>query len=210
MPQTLDRLLRHPALWRGTRHPVLPAGLPSGFAELDALLPGGGWPRDALTRIRLPEPAAGMGLLLPLLARLTRAGDTVALVAPPALPHAPGWVQAGVDLEYLLVVEASRAQRAWTLEQLLRSGTCAAVLGWIEQLGLTAERRLQLAAEAGGASGFLLHTGRQQKHSMAALSLVLEYRPKQLEICLLHGKGLRGGEAVRLPRFRAEDSADPP
>lgn len=199
MPKALDTLLAHPGLWRGARHPALPAGFPTGFAELDAALPGGGWPRGALTRIRVPEPTAGMGLLLPLLARLTQVGETVALVAPPVVPHAPGWVQAGIALPHLLIVEAAERQRAWSLEQLLRSGSCRAVIGWCDVMSTPAERRLQLAAESGDASGFLIHT-RYVRRSMAALGLVLRYGFDDWAIEIRQGKGVAYGQTLRLPR----------
>ena len=49
----LEQLLQqHPDIWRG---PGLcapaPPGVPSGFSELDAELPGGGWPEGALSEI---------------------------------------------------------------------------------------------------------------------------------------------------------------
>src|SRR2546430_4815664 len=46
----LARLLEHPAIWRG-RSAAHPQGLPSGFAALDAYLPGHGWPRTGLIEI---------------------------------------------------------------------------------------------------------------------------------------------------------------
>ena len=42
------------------------------------------------------------------------------------------------------------------MEEALRSGAVAAVLGEIQEADLTARRRLQLAAEAGGAAALLL------------------------------------------------------
>src|ERR1700712_3785631 len=48
----LAEVLRHPGVWRRSA-PMAPSGdvLPTGNAELDAQLPGGGWPRGALTEI---------------------------------------------------------------------------------------------------------------------------------------------------------------
>ena len=46
----LEALLRHPSLWRG-RGAAVADGLPTGFAALDAVLPGGGWPRQGLVEI---------------------------------------------------------------------------------------------------------------------------------------------------------------
>ena len=67
-----------------------PSALPTGFAEFDALLPGGGWPVGAITEL-MPE-AQGIGelsLLLPALAQLTRAGRYLLWIAPPCLPYPP-------------------------------------------------------------------------------------------------------------------------
>ena len=56
-----DPATLHPALWRA--HQLGRAGaagaLASGFAALDAVLPGGGWPAGALTELLLPQPGVG-------------------------------------------------------------------------------------------------------------------------------------------------------
>jgi len=49
---SLEAVLRDPRLWRcGRALPIEAETIPSGFAEIDALLPGAGWPRGALTEI---------------------------------------------------------------------------------------------------------------------------------------------------------------
>ena len=79
---SLDAMLSARTVWRAGRTPVLEAdGEPTGHAGLDALLPQGGWPRAALTELLLPADGIGeLALLLPTLARLTQAGDVVAVV----------------------------------------------------------------------------------------------------------------------------------
>jgi hypothetical protein len=148
LPVALAEVLARGDVWCGdTLAGLSEAGIPSGHAELDAELPGGGWPRGNLTEILVDHSGLGeMSLLLPALARLSAAGGWLALVAPPWLPHAPAWAAAGVAPERLVVVRAGR-QAAWCLEQLLASGGFAAVLAW-PQAGLDARtlRRLQLAA----------------------------------------------------------------
>ena len=74
----------HPALWLG--HQLGRArgdGVASGFAELDAQLPGGGWPRRALTELLLPQPGIGE---LRLLAPVLQAVSMPVVTAPPAPP----------------------------------------------------------------------------------------------------------------------------
>ena len=76
----------HPALWLGHqlgRH--VDAAVPSGFAVLDAQLPGGGWPRRVLTELLLPHPGVGeIRLLCRCLAATQQAGRLVMLFDPPA------------------------------------------------------------------------------------------------------------------------------
>ena len=71
--------------------------------ELDAELPGGGWPATALIEI-LPQHE-GIGELRILghtLARLSNEGRSLAWIAPPHLPYAPALQAAGIDLARLL------------------------------------------------------------------------------------------------------------
>ncbi len=159
-------LLAHPALWRARDHAS--AGrikgadsLPTGYADLDARLPGGGWPRRGLVEILTDRQGIGeLSLLLPALAALCRAegeaGGWLAWIAPPYAPYAPALAARGIDLRRVLVVRASNPE--WAIEQSLASGACSAVLGWTDgglarslARGLDQRlRRLQLAAEHDG------------------------------------------------------------
>ena len=162
---TLDSLLAAQTLWHAGRHPATAReGEPTGHPALDALLPQRGWPRRALTELLLPADGVGeLALLMPTLARLSRDGGTLALVAPPYLPYAPAWQAAGIDLGVLQVIEASTRDALWAFEQCLRSGACAAVIGWSRQADAQALRRLQVAADSGDCLGFVL---RERRHAM--------------------------------------------
>jgi hypothetical protein len=170
----LDALLSSQSVWRAGRARQLPAGgEPTGHAALDALLPQGGWPRRALTELLLPADGVGeLSLLLPALARLAAAGGVVAVVAPPYVPYAPAWRAAGMDLSMLEIVEAAPRDALWAFEQCLRSGACAAVLGWPRDAGPQALRRLQVAADHGDCLGFALRDRRHAANpSPAALRI---------------------------------------
>lgn len=170
----LETLLAAQSLWRAGRTATIAAeGESTGHASLDALLPQGGWPCRALTELLLPVDGVGeLQLLFPTLARMTQAGGTVVLVAPPYIPYAPAWQAAGIDLTRLEIVEAQPRDALWAFEQCLRSGACAAVLGWPRQADAQSLRRLQVAADSGDCLGFAF---RDRKHlanpSPAALRL---------------------------------------
>lgn len=172
----IDALLAAQTLWHAGRSPAIGAeGEPSGHAALDALLPQRGWPRRALTELLLPADGVGeLALLLPTLARMTQAGGTVAVIAPPYVPYAPAWQAAGVSLDMLEIIDATPRDALWAFEQCLRSGACAAVVGWPVQADAPSLRRLQVAADTGDCLGFAL---RDRKHAAnpSPAALRLEY-----------------------------------
>lgn len=196
----LQQLLAARTLWHAgrsqTAHGV--EGEPTGHAGLDALLPQNGWPRRALTELLLPADGVGeLALLLPTLARLSQQGAAVAVIAPPYLPYAPAWQAAGVALEQLQLVDASPRDALWAFEQCLRSGACAAVLGWPRQADGPALRRLQVAADSGHCLGFALRERRHAANpSPAALRIeaVRQGRTTQWQV-----RKCRGGPAPAQP-----------
>jgi hypothetical protein len=142
--------LQHLPLWRGNQlSAVASPGVPTGFAELDAELPGGGWPTAALTEILPQHEGIGeLRLLGPALAALSRRQRLLAWIAPPYLPYPPALAAAGISLAHVIMVR-TRSQRdtLWALEQALRSNACGAVLAWPGCIKYPELRRLQLATE---------------------------------------------------------------
>ena len=194
----------HPALWRGNP-PSGHAGqdaAPSGFAALDAQLPGAGWPRRALTELLLPHPGVGeVRLMVPSLVDVQRRGRLVMLFDPPAVWSAGALAQWGLDVEALLVIqtdtpeadsEAGADARLWALEQTLRSGHVGAVLAWLPpRLGAARLRRLQLAAHAHDGPAFMLRELAARRHPSAApLRLALQPAGRdRLDVQLLKRRG---------------------
>ncbi|MHB8697694.1 MAG: translesion DNA synthesis-associated protein ImuA [Sulfuricaulis sp.] len=178
-------------LWRGSTAPAV-SGQPSGFTELDAEFPGGGWPIGALTEIL--TGCAGIGelrLLLPALARLAQQDRWVTFIAPPYIPYAPALLHAGVNPKHVLVVHARASNDAlWATEQALRAGTCGAVLAWPVMADMKRLRRLQLAAETGNSLGLLFRPlDVASESSPAALRLKLEPAASGLAVHILKRRG---------------------
>lgn len=194
----------HPALWRAhqwgrSRQAVLP----SGFAELDTQLPGGGWPVGVLTELLLPHPGVGeLRLLAPVLAALP--SGSVMWFDPPAAPCAWALSALGIDLRRLVVLHARQAAKGrarerlpaadvlWALEQSLRSGHVGAVLAWLPaRLPADALRRLQLAAQSHAGPAFLLRGDEARlRPSAAPLRVALASAgPDALRVALLKRRG---------------------
>ncbi len=184
-PASLEQLLENPRVWRGRAHGRVEAGLASGYDALDRHLPGGGWPRHALTEILVEQYGIGeLELLMPALSRLSADDPVVpyaepgwiAWVAPPFQPYPPALSGWGLNLSRLLIVRPKDdSEILWSAEQALSSGTCSAVLLWPEKLSDQDSRRLQLAAEKGRSWAIAFRPRRaRQQPSAAALRIELE------------------------------------
>lgn len=200
-------------IWRGDSiaTPSLP-GIASGFAALDAELPGGGWPAGALTEI-YPE-VEGIGefsLLAPALAHLAIDDKWIACIAPPHLPYAPALATLGIDLSRLLVVRTrSRTETLWAARQAIASRACSAMLCWLAGADMPSLRRLHLAAETSPVMAVLFRPpGEARQASPAALKLQLESRPDGLALRILKRRGTPLATPIVLPQLQCSARALP-
>lgn len=200
-------LARIPCLYRGRGgHAPAQAVLPSGHPRLDRVLPGGGWPRAALSEVLGDGlPGQGLGLLLPALARLAAKQRWIALLDPPWIPYPPALRAAGLALQRVLVVHSgardARGPFQWCAEQLLRGLGDGALLAWPRgRMGFAHLRRLQLAAAEGGPTAFLLRPATAaDEPSAAALRLRVDTQPGRLQLTVLKCRGAAPGARVSLP-----------
>ncbi|KAB0264739.1 ImuA family protein [Microvirga brassicacearum] len=133
--------------------------LPFGVAEVDIRLPGGGLARGALHEVTESGSAAEFSGS----ATLFTAGIAARLKGPVLWClnrrdlFAPGLVNVGLHPDRVLYAETFRERDILpAMEEGLRERGLAAVIGEVTRLGLTASRRLQLAAEASGVPVFVL------------------------------------------------------
>jgi len=135
--------------------------LPFGDARLDGCLPGGGLPLGRWHEIvgeglQLETAAAPAAFAARLAAPLAEMGALVWVLRCDDL-FAPGLAHLGFPAERLIQVHArNEAEVLTVLEDALRTHGVAAAFAEASSLSLLAGRRLQLACEQGGASGFIL------------------------------------------------------
>jgi protein ImuA len=166
--EEIRRLERRPARREGV--------VPCGIERIDAVLPGGGFPCGRIAEL-VGGPASGKTTIALALFASVGPGAFVAFVDGRGELHPPAAAARGVALSRLLVVrppaplprgggEGRHATPSglWAAEALLASGAFAAVaidlavgrtLGAMDAVG----RRLQTAAERGGAVGLWLGAG---------------------------------------------------
>jgi protein ImuA len=136
------------------RKDVLPFGIPA----LDRHLPGG-LPRAALHEVVEASPAAEFAgsatlFLAGVIARLK--GPVLWCLSRRDL-FAPGLAGAGLHPDRVIYAESGHDRDVLpAMEEGLREAGLAAVVGEVTRFGLTASRRLQLAAEGKGVTAFVL------------------------------------------------------
>jgi protein ImuA len=140
----------HPSLWRASQ---LARGrarvVETGYPALSAELPGGGWPLGALVDLLVQQMGIGeMRLLQPALSALGE--RPIALLQPPQIPNGLGLGYIGLPLDRLFLVKAPKtADALWSAEQILRAGSCGALIFWASHAQPSSLRRLHLAAQSG-------------------------------------------------------------
>jgi protein ImuA len=138
-----------------------PRVLPFGDARVDSRLPLGGLPLGRLHEVAsdprdLETPAAAAGFTACLAQRTAPHGEIVWVLQRDDL-YAPGLQAFGVKANRLIFVRANKDEEILAvLEDALRTRGVDAAIGEIGSLPLTASRRLQLACECRGATGFVL------------------------------------------------------
>ena len=186
------------------RAPEMPAAdaCPLGLPAIDVAL-GGGLPRGCLQEVTPADGgAAAAGFAAFLLGRLVKEGVDAGRgvlwaslgegdLYPPAL--------AGVGLDpggVILLSAPSPAEMLWAMEEALRSPALTGVVGEVDRLDLTAGRRLQLAAAAGGGVGFLLLRADRPAAAVSAAALRWRVRAgpdRTWHVELLRRRGGRPG-----------------
>lgn len=136
--------------------------LPFGLAALDDRLAGGGLADAGLHELApatagYSDDAAATLFLAGIAGRRAGAGGTVLWVVARRDLFAPGLAQGGLPPDRLLIAEAGGDREVLAvMEEGLRHGALAAVVGEVGRAGLTETRRLQLAAEEGGTMALML------------------------------------------------------
>jgi protein ImuA len=183
-------------VWRAHQLAALSTpAIPSGFTRLNLELPGGGWPVGSLTELIARNTGIGeLRLLVPVLRQLTCERKVVIFLAPPHIPYGPALASFHIDLDYLIVIQASNAaDRLWAVEQTLKSGSFGALLAWLPEHKTRPEhlRRLQLAAQTAQGPVFLFRElAAQYQASPAALRLQLIAREnQQISVTVLKRRG---------------------
>ncbi len=203
-PPLLETVLRRQDVWRGFV-PSFAAedGVETGYPLLNAALVHSGWPPGALVEVCQDAGAASAEWQL-LLPALRQARGFVVLLNPPALPFAAALVQAGLDLDRVLVVQTDdKPGFLKSYVELARTSVCDVVLAWqpAQTLSYTDLRKCALAGNDHSLCVLFRPFNALRQSSPAALRLACFWRRTQLEVRIYKQKGalVKERERVLLP-----------
>ena len=192
------------AVWRADQlGSAVTAVVSTGFAALDAALPGGGWPCQSLTEILQPQPTVAEWRLLGAAIRQVVAnGQDVVVVGPPKSPHLPGLQHLGVNERRLVWIKTdSPAERLWVTEQVIRANAAGLLIAWLPQARQEQIRRLQVGAQGCDGPVFLCRPA-AAAHEPSAAPLRVQLRiglDWELHVHLLKRKGPTHEGVIVLP-----------
>lgn len=192
------------AVWRADQlGSAVTAVVPTGFADLDTALPGGGWPCQSLTEILQPQPTVAEWRLLGAAIRQVVAnGQDVVVIGPPKSPHLPGLAHIGLTEPHLVWIKAEApAERLWVTEQVIRANAAGLVIAWLPQARQEQIRRLQVCAQSCDGPVFLCRPAAAENEPSAAplrvqLRIGLDW---ELHVRLLKRKGPTHEGVIVLP-----------
>ena len=152
--------------------------LPFGVNAIDAHLPAGGVAKGALHEVFASDAGIATAFCALLAGRLAKHTENHAILwceRPWALDagalYGPALLQFGIDPALMILVRPRRdADALWAMEEGLRCGRVAAVIGEITNISLTASRRLQLAAEETGGTALMLRPKTDKPSPSAAVT----------------------------------------
>ena len=181
----------HPDVWRASQLARdQGATVNSGFIALNRELPGGGWPLGQLIEILIAEAGiAEFKLLLPSLKHLGK--RPIALLAPPHIPYACAYQgDASEPLPLLWIAGKKHSDQLWSAEQILKNGSCGALLLWQTQIKTEVLRRLHLMAQKSQTLFFVIRPlNAAQSPSPAILRIALTPKASGLQIDILKRRG---------------------
>jgi protein ImuA len=183
----LPHVWRAPELAR-TEETVIPTGHP----QLDAQLPGGGWPVGSMVEVLQQQKGRHhWQLLLPALVQaLGEKPGPVVLVNAPLEPFVPSLQARGISPDRMLWVKAAKpSAQLWAAEQCLRGAEVAAVMAWLPQAKSAELRRLHMAAQQHDKLFFVFRGVQARQDASCARLRILVEESENLQVHILKRRG---------------------
>lgn len=131
----------------------------AGLAPFSAAFPGNIFPTGAIHEFisyELANAASTSGFITAVTSKLIKNGGICLWVTSGRKIFPGGLKHFGLEPDRIIFINAARAKDAlWIIEEALKCEALTVVIGEIKELGFTESRRLQLAVEHSGVTGFI-------------------------------------------------------
>jgi protein ImuA len=189
-PITLEQLLLRDDMWVGhSNRFTARAAVATGYDELNSGLLNKGWPLASLVEVCQQGMQCEWQLFTPALLEMS---GLVVLLNPPAAPFSQAFIQAGIDLDRLIIVSAAETAHFLACFIELTRASLGTVMAWQPKASMTYTelRKCQLAASEGsGLSVIFRPSVAQQQSSPAPLRLYSRIVSAGLEVTVFKQKG---------------------
>lgn len=189
---TLESLFNHNQIWRGASYRPEIQTLDTGYKEINQALLQGGWPKSTL--IEICQKGLQQQEWLVFLPVVKAALGYVILLNPPAIPFCQAFIQAGIDLERVLVVQVNnKSDFLASFKELARTQACDLLFAWQQhqQLSYTELRKCLLATnDSAGVCVLFRSEHAQQQSSPAVLRLQSQITANHIQLSIFKQKGV--------------------
>lgn len=177
----ISQLQKNILQWQGINVPQASTTRFAGLEKIEAAFPNAVFPTGAIHELLTEEPeyaAASGGFLGGLLKVLMQQGGICLWISTSRSLFPPALKNFGVDPDRIIFIDLKREKDIlWAMEEALKCGSLAAVIGEIEEISFTESRRLQLVVEKSRVTGFIL---RKNTKKLSTTACVARWRIKSL------------------------------
>lgn len=198
--ELIEKLQQDILLWQGYKPGGCDVTKQIGLGKVESAFPNGAFPSRGIHEFISTTPehsAASDGFIGALLSVLMKDGAGCIWISTSRKLFPASLQTFNVDPGRIIFIDVSSEQDAlWIMEEALKCNGLAAVIAEINSLDLTASRRLQLAVEKNGVTGFIL-----RKDARKAISNIATARWK---ISPLPSGVEDGMPGIGFPRWQVE------
>lgn len=198
--ELINKLQKDILLWQGFKTQSSDAGDSIGLGAIENAFPNGIFPRKAIHEFISVAPehsAASGGFIGGLLSILMKEGTACIWISSARTLFPVSLSLFNVDPERIIFMDVTREKDVlWIMEEALKCEGLAAVVAEVNGISLIESRRLQLAVEQSGVTGFIL-----RKDPRKAITPVATARWK---ITPIPSKTEEGMPGIGFPRWNVE------
>lgn len=173
----IDKLQQDILLWQGYKPHSNHAEKKIGLGEIESAFPSGVFPRRAIHEFICVQPeqsAASNGFVAALISILMQDDAACLWVSTDRKIYPVSLQMFNVNPEQIIFIDVKTEKEAlWVTEEALKCEGLTAVVAEINSLNLIESRRLQLAVEESGVTGFII---RKDEHKALATSATARWK----------------------------------